>query len=83
MKGKTVGAEWCRTINEGEYNSTKITGSIYYSIDEDEDAEGCLQLAIQQCRDAVESAAPKKHRRITVETTKYLAGMEIQDDGIN
>jgi hypothetical protein len=83
MRPKTVGAEWCRTINEGDYNSTKITGTIYYSLDEEEDAEGCLQLAIQECRNAVESSAPKKHRRVTVKVTKYLAGMEIEEDGIN
>jgi hypothetical protein len=83
MRPKTVGAEWCRTINEGDYNSTKITGTIYYSLDEEEDAEGCLQLAILECRDAVEGSAPKKHRRVTVKTTKYLAGMEIEEDGVN
>lgn len=79
MRLKTVGAEWTRNINEGDYNSTKVVASVYYSCDEDEDAEGILELAIHQCRDAVEGNVPKKHRRLTptVQTTKYVAGLEV------
>jgi hypothetical protein len=54
---KTVSVQYGRKLNLGDYNSAEINVTLWADLDEDEDAQGALDLLYQQAKDNVKKQA--------------------------
>lgn len=57
MQITTVGVEYWRKFNLGNYESLELSVNLYSKLDPDEDAEGVAQLLWQQAKASVKEQA--------------------------
>lgn len=78
MQVNTVGIEYKRKFNLGNFESLELSITLYAKVDPDEDAEGVAQLLYEQGKASVkEQAAP------ILRSVKYQAQVHQQPDWVS
>jgi hypothetical protein len=83
LRVSSISFSYTRKFNLGDYEAVEIGVTQWAQVDEDEDADGCIQFLAEQCKNHVKSNIPPNYKSksppVTAYTKHTISGIEVTD----